>query len=162
MKILIKPSELIERCIWDEYVRFELKSKYSKSEISELIIKDEEFEIKEELAFVIGLLNRIYTPYLVYKVNQALKCDLENRSVIVDKRLQINKELLEDTAEKFLRKIPENYKSIDPEFNENLEKLKPLIDIFIYNLNNLEITKYKDAPMVKCKQVKKLINEIFL
>lgn len=162
MKILIKPSELIERCIWDEYVRFELKSKYSKSEISEIIIKDEEFEIKEELAFVIGLLNRIYTPYLVYKVNQSLKCDLENRSVIVDKRLQINKELLEDTAEKFLRKIPVNYKSIDPEFNENLEKLKPLIDIFIYNLNNLEITKYKDAPMVKCKQVKKLINEIFL
>lgn len=162
MKILIKPSEIIERCIWDEYVRFALKDKYNKEEIRNIIEANEEFEIDESMAFVIGLLNRIYTPNIIYKLNQSLKSDLENKSVVVEKRLQINKDILEDSALKFIKKIPAGYVSDDILFNKNLEKLENIITLFIYNINQLGTTTFKNVSMVKCKQVKKIINEIII
>lgn len=162
MKIFIKPSEIIERCIWDDYTRFALKGKFSREEIRKIIADDEEFEIDESMAFVIGLLNRVYTPNVIYKLNQLLKSNLENKSVIVEKRLQINKDLLEDSALRFIKKFPENFVSKDIEFNINFKQLQDIIDLFVYNVNQLETTKFKDVEMVKCKQVKKIINEIVI
>lgn len=163
MKIVVTPGDLIERCVWDQYHRFVLRGKVRKKDIDELLKKNEEFEIDEKTAFVIGLLNRIHTPFLTYKLNQELKADLENKSTHIEKedRYYINKYNLEDTAHLFLRKFPKEYESKSLVFRRELEKLPELIEIFIYNLNQLESIMYKGAPMVKIKQVKKIINEVF-
>lgn len=160
MTIRIKPSEIIERCIWLEYERFALRGKYNRAEIREIIKKDEEFEIDEHTAFVIGLLNRVYTPLLSYKLNQILKADLENKSAMVDTRMHINIDVLVDTAYKFKRNFPNEYKSKDKEFNDEYERLDNIIELFVYNINNLESILYKGVNMVRCRQVKKIINKV--
>lgn len=162
MKIIIKPSDIIERCLWDKYYRFCLKNNYNKEEVKKIVAENKEFEISEKDAFVIGLLNCIYTPDLIYKLNQLLKSDLENKSTIIDNRLHINRDLLVDSATNFLLKFPDFFKSDKYDFNLYYNKLDKIIQLFIFNLNNLETTKFKDALMVKCKQVKKLINEIII
>ena len=60
MQIIVKPSDLIKRFIWDKYKHFCLDDK-NTAEINVIIDEDLDFEINEEDAFVIGLTNVIYT-----------------------------------------------------------------------------------------------------
>ena len=66
MKITICASELIKRCLWDNYVYYIVGSEKE----AEKILKEElQFEISERDALVIGLLKIIETKNLIHKFN---------------------------------------------------------------------------------------------
>lgn len=159
MKIILKPSDLIERFIWDKYSHFCLQFK-SKQEINEIIQKNEEFEISENDAFVIGLTCVIYTTDIIHKFKQYLKEIIEHKSFEYENRLHLNKQILINSAREFKNKIPIDWKSQDIVFNIELEKMQDLYDLFIVNVNNLVTTTVQDWPCVRSAQVKKIINKI--
>lgn len=160
MKIIIKPSDLIKRFIWDKYKHFCLYE-LNAVEITEIIENDKEFEISENDAFVIGLTNVIYTDEVIYKFKQYIKEILENKSHMQDTRLYIPKDIILQGINLFKLKIPKNWVNNDFEFNRQLNELNNNIySTFIEYLDQLEITKIQDYDCVKHGQVKKIINKL--
>lgn len=186
MKILIKPSDLIKRFIWDKYETFCLNDK-TNAEIDAIIKNDIEFYISENDAFVIGLTNVIYTDNVIYKYKVFLKEALENKSfdfavkdkkisdddndenndsddsdVYVPAKLMINRDIMTDFANAFISKIPKSY-DITKEnkaFIDQYLKIKELTDIFTKKLNSLPVVIINDWNCVKYVSVKKLINKL--
>jgi hypothetical protein len=66
MKILVCPEDLIKRCVWDHYVYYVLGS---DKEGERILKENNEFEIDERSAVVIGLLKVIETENLIHKFN---------------------------------------------------------------------------------------------
>jgi hypothetical protein len=159
MKIIVKPSDLISRFLWDKFEYFCLDNK-SNAEIAQIIQEDQEFEISENDAFVIGLTNVIYTSEAVYKFKQYLKEILENKSFEQDKKLYINKDILVDSISDFKRKIPKNWQSQDPEFNNALASIPGLWETFIKTLAVLPTITVQECACVKYGSVKKIINKL--
>lgn len=159
MKIIVKPSDLIGLFIWDKYKHFCLEDK-TPTEIAEIVKLDEEFEIDEKDAFVIGLTSVIYTNEIVHKFKQFLKETLGNKSFDIDNKRFINRELLIDAISEFGRKLPKEWKSKDPLFNKGLKDLPKSIQQFDSNLHKLPSTSIQDWPCVNYISVKKIINKL--
>ncbi len=179
MKLIVKPSDLIKRFIWDKYQHFCLQY-VQFAEINKIIEEDKEFEISEAHAFVIGLTNVIYTDKVVHKLKMYLKELLENKSfdemitstevsqesgedeTYQTVKLLVNKQIIIDGANDFLNKIPKNW---DPSgetniFYSELKNIPALTKAFIAAINSLPVTIVQDWPCVKYISVKKTINKI--
>lgn len=167
MEIKLKPSDLIERFIWDKYEYYCLESK-SSTEIAEIIELNEEFIISELDAFVIGLINVIYTDEIIYKFKQFLLELLANKSFDYEdptdqelkKKLFINQQILIHSINTFKNKIPKNWKSKDVVFNNQYELLPEKYIQFVESVKELQSITIQDWPCVKCAQVKKIINKL--
>lgn len=165
MEIKIKPSDLIHRFIWDKYEYFCLEEQNSV-EIADIIKKNEEFIINENDAFVIGLINVIYTPEIIYKFKQFLLELLANKSFEFDdetdgkKKLFINQQIFTYSINSFKNKIPKNWESLDIEFNNQYHELPSKYEFFLNSLDKLQSIEIQDWPCVKCAQVKKIINKL--
>lgn len=176
MKLIIKPSDLIKRFIWDKYQHFCLKGKTYK-EIDSIILEDKEFQISEEDAFVIGLTNVLYTDHVVYKFKQHLKEILENKSfdnkeeienddddddeIYHAVKLMVSKQLMIDSANDFLNKIPKVW-DITKEsniFQNEINQITDLTKIFIEKINKLPVTIIQNWPSIKYVSAKKTINK---
>lgn len=176
MKLIIKPSDLIKRFIWDKYQHFCLKGLTYK-DIDLLIKEDKEFEISEEDAFVIGLTNVIYTDNVIYKFKQYLKEILENKSfdnkeeiesdeendeeIYIPAKLMVSKQLMIDSANEFLNKIPKSWNSSNENilFQNELAQIHNLTSLFIEKINLLPITVIQNWPSIKYISTKKVINK---
>jgi len=159
MKILIKPSEIIERCLWDEYERYCL-SKLNKAQINQIILNDEEFEISEKDAFVINLTNVIYTDNVAYKLQQYLKSCVMNKSFEYNKSNYMQKDMILMSIDDFYKKFPKIYlEHYDNEFTDGLKNIKDINKI-ISKIQNLKETIIQDIPCVVCGPLIKFINEI--
>lgn len=159
MKIIVKPSELIARLVWDKYAYFCLKYK-SSDEISKIVAKDEEFELSEQDAFVTGFTNVIYTPELIYKYKQYLREVIENKSIDIDNKFYINKQIFITAMTDFMHKFPKNWKSGDPLFDAKLAKMDGIIEKLVENVENLKIKVIQEWPCLDYNNVKKFINKI--
>lgn len=164
MEIKLRVSDLIERMLWDNYKKFCLYDK-EKEEIEKIIGDNEEFIINEKDAFVIGLLNVIYTEEVIYKYKQFLREIIENKSFRWEytegkERLYITRRILLNNAIRFKNKIPKGYKSDRITFNKQTAMLKAAHKFFIDEIKKLEHTIIQDWPCVKHGQVKKIINRI--
>ena len=176
MKLIIKPSDLIKRFIWDKYHHFCLKGVTYK-EIDNLINENKEFEITEEDAFVIGLTNVIYTDNVVYKFKQYLKEILENKSfdnkeeiesdddndeeIYTPSKLMVSKQLMIDSANDFINKIPKSWNVSNESilFQNELIQVQDLTKVFIEKINSLPITMIQNWPSIKYISSKKVINK---
>jgi hypothetical protein len=78
MRILVKPSDLVKRCIWDYYVYYILGSEKEAQRLLEL---DEEFEISERDALISGLLKVVETDNLIHRFNDYMVHFLTTKSV---------------------------------------------------------------------------------
>lgn len=159
MQILVRPSDLIKRFIWDKYKHFCLDEK-NAAQINEIIENDLEFEISEEDAFVIGLTNVIYTSEVIYKFKQFLREVLDNKNFDLDNRLYINKQIMLDCITDFKNKIPKNWVNNDELFNDQFQKLPNIYLIYEELINNLTTIEIQEWPCIKCTQVKKVINKL--
>lgn len=112
MKILIKPSEILKRGLWDTYVYYGLKGDNKLAK--ELLINDEEFELKEEDGVVIGLLRYMETFNLIYRFNDYITDFLSNKSNTHDGSSYIRVNLLEDKMDKFFDKYPDYWTKSRP------------------------------------------------
>lgn len=159
MIIKVRPSDLISRFIWDTYEYYILDGK-SNAEKMKIIEEDQEFDISEEDAFVIGLTNVIYTNEVIYKFKQFLRSILENKHFEQDNRKYINRQLLVNCIYSFKNKIPKTYVSKSNQFNTELNQLPEMYTKFVDAVNALTSITVQDCPCVKYGQVKKVINKL--
>jgi hypothetical protein len=86
MQILITPDDIIKRCLWSEYKRFCLKEK-NEDEIKKLIEENNPILLKEEDAYVIGLLKVVETPNIVHRFKEHMYDVLKIKSNIFNNKL---------------------------------------------------------------------------
>ena len=127
MKIILCAEDLIRRCVWDHFVYYIIGS---DKEAEKLLKKNEEFEISERDALVIGLLKVIETDNLIHRFNTYIVDFLTNKSIRDSDTLIIRKKTLESYIDKFPDKFPDywvpdvSYKKALIDLMEYLEKIK--------------------------------------
>jgi len=160
MIITIQFSDIIKRCLWNEYKRFCLIDK-TQDEIIKLIQEDKPFIISEEDAYVIGLLKVIETDNLVHRFKIHIDDLLKVRSNLFNSKLYINKNVILNETTDFRNRFPESFK---PNFHYQLsiDSLYKFIDTTLEKLRELNIhTKIlndKTYIFVLSNDVKKIIN----
>jgi hypothetical protein len=158
MKIMISPSDIVRRCLWDSYVYYVVGS---EKEAEKLLKEDKEFELTERDAIVIGLLKVMETDNLIHRFNDYLTHFLTVRSVKDKDNFLIKKKSLETSIEKFLDKFPDywtptaGYKSSIKDLVVYIEDLKEKIekiDIVKLTIQNINYEFYN------ANSVRKLLN----
>jgi hypothetical protein len=139
MKILIKPSDIIERALWYKYEYYILKDK-TQSEIDTIIEENNEFEIPERDALIINLLKCIETDNLQHRLNQHLIHVLDVKSTSIQhnkKNIQvISKNAIEYEIKTYLKNFPEKWNP-KKHYEVGLEELKKYIEYLLEKLSEL-------------------------
>jgi len=160
MVITIHPSDIIKRCLWNEYKRFCLVDK-TDDEIDRFIIEDKPFIISEDDSYVIGLLKVVETDNLVHRFKIHIEDLLKVRSNLFDNKLYINRNVVLNEVKDFKNRFPESfnpdfmYKKAIDELNEKIDEIyKKLEELTIYT----KILNDKTYNFVSSNDVKSLIN----
>lgn len=143
MQIKVTPEDLIRRCVWDNYVYYILGS---DKEGQKLLESNEEFEISERDALVIGLLRVIETDNLIHKFNTYITEFLTNKTKKEEDLLLVNKKSFDSAVDKFLNKFPD-YWEPSTRWVSSLKELVDYIDNFKSEIDKLEIHKIVDKNM---------------
>ncbi len=107
MKVIVKPSDLVKRCLWDKYTYYVVGNAKDAEKILE---EDIEFEISEKDAIVIDLLKCMETDNLIHKFNEHMIHMLSVKSTKHNAALFIKKKTVETTIENFVDKFPTYWK----------------------------------------------------
>lgn len=140
MKISIFPEELIKRCVWDSYVYYVVGS---DKEAQKILEENQEIEMSERDALVIGLLKVIETDNLIHKFNTYVSEILGNRSTTNSGQLLIRKRVLDLSVDKFLDKFPD-YWIPSTQWSKVLKDLVEYIDTIKSNIEKLEVHSIVD------------------
>lgn len=146
MKIHIFPTDLIKMCVWDSYVYYIVGS---DKEAQEILRKNEEMEISDRDALVIGLLKVLETENLIHKFNTYIVEILTNKSRTLtskDKELMIRKKTLDTAVDKFLDKFP-NYWEPSKSWEYSLNELTDYVNNMKDMLQKVELQKVIDENM---------------
>jgi hypothetical protein len=135
MKIIVKPSDLVKRCIWDKYTYYVVGS---EKDAEELLRADIEFEMSEKDAIVIELLKCMETDNLIHKFNEHMVHMLSVKSTKNDNSLYIRKKTVETTIEKFAAKFP-TYWDMPLNYKRGYEDLLGYIEKMDIDIQKLEI-----------------------
>lgn len=119
MKILVKPSDLVKRCMWDYFTYYIVGS---EKEAQKLLEEDLEFEISEKDALIIGLLKVVETDNLIHRFNDYFVHFLNTKSIKSDTGAVVKKKSIEIAIDKFLEKFPD-YWQAPKNYLSSLEKL---------------------------------------
>lgn len=161
MKILIKPDDIVKRCLWDRYVYYILGS---TKEAEKVLLENKEIEISEKDAFVIGLLKVMETENLIHRFNMDVAEYITNKSTIEkidgDNLVLIRKNGFDLMVEKYLDKFPDYWKASNM-YKVNLNELVDYISEFKSNLNLLdteliEVQNFKNEYYY-IKDIKKML-----
>ena len=163
MKIFLTPHDIIERCLWDDFDTYILDKSVDRKE---LIEKNEEFEIKENDALVIGLLKCVETNNLSHKLNQHVMHYLSNKSFThtpaenKPTKYYVKRRLLLEHIESFKNKFPGEWKP-SKYYSDPLEKMYEYMEVLIGNINELSTVDYSDNygdyKLVEFNHVKKAL-----
>lgn len=143
MQIKVTPEKLIKLCVWDSYVYYILGS---DKEGQKLLESNEEFEISERDALVIGLLKVIETDNLIHKFNTYITEFLTNKTKKEEDLLLVNKKSFDSAVDKFLNKFPD-YWEPSTRWVSSLKELVDYIDNFKSEIDQLEVHKIVDKNM---------------
>jgi ribosome-interacting GTPase 1 len=156
MKILIKPSDIVKRCLWDTYVYYIVGS---DKEAQILLKEDIEFELSERDALIIGFLKIIETDNLIHKFNTYITEVLANKSVKNSENgLLIRKRILDESIIKYMDNFPEYWecsiywKKIIKELSEYIDNIKKSIEqlqVFVITDKNIVSELYSTNSIKK-------------
>lgn len=157
MKIIMTPEDIIKVGCWDMYVKYILKGQ----DPQEVLSKNEEFEITEKDALVIGILKNVRTPHLVHRLNRYLEDVLRNKSMTHKGQPYIQSKTVLGALESFLEKYPD-YWSPDFEYGQGLSTVKEYITELREQFGSLTVVEiqmqFGSYPYVNSSQVNKLLN----
>lgn len=157
MKILIKPEDILKRCLWDSYVYYVLGS---EKEAEKLLKENKEIDLSERDALVIGLLKVIETDNLIHKFNTYIVDLLTNKSTNNQNTILIRKKTLDTAIDKFNDRFPKYW---DPSigYKKSLEELNSYMSDFKDSVSNLELIDVTDQfgtySFYNSNAIKKLI-----
>jgi hypothetical protein len=140
MQIKVYPIDLIKRCVWDSYVYYVVGS---DKEAQKILEENQEIEMSERDALVIGLLKVIETDNLIHKFNTYIVEILTNKSTTNGGQLLIRKRVLDLSVDKFLDKFPD-YWIPSAHWSKVLKDLVEYIDTIKNNIEKLEVHSIVD------------------
>lgn len=140
MKIVLCAEDLVKRCLWDHYVYYILGSD-KNAEI--MLNENQELELSEKDALVIGLLKTIETDNLIHKFNTYVVDFLTNKSINNSNQVLIRKKALEIAVDKFLDKFPD-YWIPNTIYKKSLSELVDYLEDFKIKLEKLDVQKVTD------------------
>lgn len=149
MDIIIKPDEIIKRCLWSRYRKFVLDK--TDENIEEVITKNEPFLLSENDAYVIGLLKIIETDRLTHRFNIDMDDFLKIKSFINVDRVVINKSSILKEIIEFKDRFPVDYKP-DIVYEKSISELKEWINYIYKRIDELETIPaiLKDGKTYTC------------
>jgi len=159
MQITITPEELIRRCVWDNYVYYVLGS---EKEAEKILKENQEMQISERDALIIGILKVIETDNLIHKFNTYVVEILTNKSVHSPQKdgLLIRQKTFDIAVDKFLDKFPD-YWEPNIGYANALKDLVVCINALKGELEKLEIHKIVDKNVTyefyNSNNIKKLL-----
>ena len=141
MDIIIKPEDLIKRCLWSKYKKFVLKNK-TDDEINIIIQENKPERLKENDAYVIGLLKVVETENITHRFKLHIHDFLKIKSTINNDKVMINKSSLLKEMIEFKDMFPDAYKP-DKIYQEEIDKMK----VFVMNVYS-QIEKFDTIEIV--------------
>ena len=157
MKITICPTDIIERCLWDDFEYYVLSKDVN---VDEFITNNEEFDIEENDALVIGLLKCVETNNLSHRLNQYVQHFVSNRAFSVEKKFYVKKKLLLDTIKKFEKKFPSTWIP-KPQYKATLVSVLEYLNHLLEAVGKLKITEHTDNfgthELVEINHIKKIL-----
>jgi len=143
MQILITPEDLIKRCLWTEYRRFCLKGK-SEDELNKIIEENQPVALKEDDAYVIGLLKTVETPNLVHRLKEHIDDTLKIRSNIFNNKLYIIKSVALKEISHFVQRFPDAFKA-SFEYRKGIEDLKIFSEKIYNDVDKLPTSNFQNG-----------------
>jgi len=141
MTIKIYPEDIVRRCLWDHYVYYILGG--SDKEAEKILRENQEIEVSEKDALVMGLLKVIETDNLIHKFNGYIMELLTNKSLKEKEMLLIRKKTFDAAVDKFVEKFPD-YWEPNSLFRRGLEDLVIYVENIKKDVDCLEICKIVD------------------
>ena len=141
MTIKIYPEDIVRRCLWDHYVYYILGG--SDKEAEKILRENQEIEVSEKDALVMGLLKVIETDNLIHKFNGYIMELLTNKSLKEKEMLLIRKKTFDAAVDKFVEKFPD-YWEPNSLFRRGLEDLVLYVENIKKDVDCLEISKIVD------------------
>lgn len=155
MKIILKPSDLVKLCLYDNFTTYVIGN---TDRANNLLEEDLDFELSHNDALVIGLLKVIETDHLIHKFNDYMVNILMTKSFNYEGKAHIKKSIIDKVIENFLAKFPKNWK---PEINYKnryddlviyLDKVKNIFDSLEYKtiiIKNKKVEVYSSPEINK-------------
>jgi hypothetical protein len=141
MNIKIYPEDIVKRCLWDHYVYYILGG--SDKEAQRILRENEEVEVSEKDALVIGLLKVIETDNLIHKFNGYVMELLTNKSLKEKELLLVRKKALDASLDKFVDKFPD-YWEPNSGYRNGLLELVEYVENIKKDVEKLEVHKIVD------------------
>lgn len=141
MTIRIYPEDIVRRCLWDNYVYYILAG--SDKEAERILAENQEMDLSEKDALVIGLLKVIETDNLIHKFNGHVVEFLTNKSIKHGDMLLARKKTFDTAVDKFLDKFPD-YWEPKSTYVGSLAELVDYISNMKSDLEGLEVHKVVD------------------
>ena len=160
MQIIVTPSDIIQRCIWDKYRKFCLHDK-TEEEVKKIVEDNKPVSLSEEDAYVVGLLRIIETDNLIHRFNENVLDVLQIKSNVFKDELYINKSSMLKEISTYFLKFPDYYK---PPFNykQALDELRIYVKMVEGKVLELEVTNVKQREKIfiyyKSKDIKKCLD----
>jgi hypothetical protein len=141
MKIILCAEDIVKRCLWDHYVYYILGG--SDKEAQKILSENEEIEVSEKDALVIGLLKVIETDNLIHKFNGYVMELLTNKSLKEKELLLVRKKALDAALDKFVDKFPD-YWEPNTGYRKGLLELVEYVEKIKKDVEKLEVHKIVD------------------
>jgi len=141
MTIKIYPEDIVKRCLWDHYVYYILGG--SDKEAEKILKENNEIEVSEKDALVIGLLKVIETDNLIHKFNGYVMELLTNKSLKEKELLLVRKKALDAALDKFVDKFPD-YWEPNTGYRKGLLELVEYVENIKKDVDGLEVHKIVD------------------
>jgi len=141
MKIVLCAEDIVKRCLWDHYVYYILGG--SDKEAQRILSENEEIEVSEKDALVIGLLKVIETDNLIHKFNGYVMELLTNKSLKEKELLLVRKKALDASLDKFVDKFPD-YWEPNSGYRSGLLDLVEYVENIKKDVEKLEVHKIVD------------------
>lgn len=163
MRIFITPIDIIERCLWSNYKRFILKEK-DETILRDIIEKNEEREINENDAYVIGLLKYIKTENLVHRFKLEIEEMVNIKSTIIKMEtknmVMVDKNSITKDIMSFRDRFP-NYDTMDFSYRKAVDELNVFIDKLLIDVSAITsydlLIKEKKKTYIQSNSINKLI-----
>ena len=137
MKLMIKPSDIVKRGLWDMYAYYVVGS---EKESEKILLEDKEFELSERNGIVIGLLKVMETDNIIHRFNDYFIHFLSIKSMKNGDEILVKKKSVELAITNFRDKFPQ-YWDCEINWKMGLNDLDVYLNALLKKIEKIELLK---------------------